>query len=806
MNTSSRAANRKLPTPPLGLLLTTLLIASASAQTPVGVNWRADRKVNDAQTYQINAWDGINPAAATATPYQAALTDWNPGMIRIHGYEMYSTTNTAKRWIDYSTQSWDAAKIAQVLAALRPKTGEVMLSIPNWPSWMDSNNDGKLDDGGAAGSPDRRDDYAAFCADLVRIANVTNNFQVKYWEPLNEKETSYGWGADANFADIYNRCAIAMKAVDPSIVIGGPAIANPWPSSSQETAIKAWVAAVKPHLGFFSYHYYGTGGYNPSSDNIYNAAALIGARATWARGLLNSQTVSADVPVYIGETHIFSNWTLDQNTAYMRTMFGGNFVSLVIKSVGENPDARAVQFFNDRDNTYGFLRGDSTYARRSASHVLQLANEHLVGTSVGTTTSDAGALQLYAVKSGDKKAVLLVNTSDIALSSGAGLLAGTNHTAAITFSESWVPTHSAYTIYTIAETSADTASLASSNGTYTGGVLNISVPSRQIKLLVFTDVQNPDRLVRSPVADTMAQERNPSVNYGANNRLNVYAKADWNVESFLRFDVSNVGGTIASAKLRLYPRVVNGSATHRLDLVTDNAWSESALTWSNRPAGSGSWLGTWTPVANGIHEIDVTAAAQAASGPLSFRITSTAGADIRYGSREELTEFRPELIILRNATTSYHLYSESGSAFASEGGTVQTYAVSVSTQTSGAPEGSQYLRITDTGHYAGYDFRLPNGDANKSSWADATLVFDVRSVSNGSWEIGLRDALGVQKRFNLSSYITRNGQWEIATVPLSHFTAHGVNLARLQKIFFYHPWVSGQALDLDDILVLDPTP
>ncbi|GEM_PF-1226886 len=320
-------------------------------------------------------------------------------------------------------------------------------------------------------------------------------------------------------------------------------------------------------------------------------------------------------------------------------------------------------------------------------------------------------------------------------------------------------------------------------------------------------------VVRNPVADTMAQERNPSTNYGTSTRLNAYAKTGWNVESFLRFDVANLGGTVASATLRLCPRTVNGTpTTHRLDLVSNNTWSESSLTWSNRPAGSGSWIRTWTPVLNAYNEIDVTSAVQAASsGLVSFRITSTTGDDIRYGSREEAPAYRPELVITLGSTpptttSSYHLYSESGSAFASEGGTIQTNAVTVSTQTSGAPEGSQYLRITDTGHYAGYNFHFANNDANKSSWADATLVFDVRSVSNGSWEIGARDALGVQKRFNLSAYITRNGSWEIATVPLSHFTAHGVNLGRLQKIFFYHPWVSGQALDFDDVLVLDPTP
>lgn len=154
--------------------------------------------------------------------------------------------------------------------------------------------------------------------------------------------------------------------------------------------------------------------------------------------------------------------------------------------------------------------------------------------------------------------------------------------------------------------------------------------------------------------------------------------------------------------------------------------------------------------------------------------------------------------------SSYRIYSESGAEFTNEGGTFVTYAATATTQTSGAPEGTQYRRVTDTGHYASYDLRMPGGNANKSTWSDATLVFDVRTT--GTWEIGLRDAAGVNKRFGLGAYISKNGSWETATVPLSAFASAGVNLAQLEKIYFYHPWVSTQTLDLDDIVVLDTTP
>lgn len=651
-----------LPRSPLSLTqLTTLALLALApvvsyAQTSVAlnVNWRADRKANDAQTYQINTWDAINPSTATNASYLANLTTLKPGMVRVHAYEMYSTTNTAKRWVNTTTQTWDAAKIVQVYTAIRSKSADFMQNIPNWPSWMDVNNDGLLDDGTISGTTDQRQNYANFCASLVKILNVDNNFQVKYWEVLNEKEGLYGWG-NAAYAEIYNRCANAMKAIDPTIIVGGPAITQPYPYSSQETALKSWILATKANLGFFSYHNYATGGANPSSDYLYDGAGLIGARATWARGLLTSQGVATTVPVYIGECNIFYDYTLDQSTQYMRGMLGGSFTALVIKAVGENPDARGVQFWNDKDGTFGFM--NDSYGLRASGRVLALANEHLVGTSVGVTTADKTQLNLYAVKStnGTKKAVLLVNTSDVAISGG-GSAPGTAYTAALTFSDAWPApsTSSAYTVYTISALTSDTASLTTTTGSYTGGTLSVSMPANQIKVIVFTDVaNNPDQIVRNPEADCYVTSGNPTAPATNSAFLNLYGPS---AESFVRYDVSNLGGAITSAKLRLYPTVVNApAAIHRLDQATNNTWSETAMTWSTKPTTTLAYYPTWTNLVKNVRaEIDVTAAAQAAANAtdkkISFRISSqTTGGDNRYGSRETAIETRPELVIIRSA-------------------------------------------------------------------------------------------------------------------------------------------------------------
>ena len=78
--------------------------------------------------------------------------------------------------------------------------------------------------------------------------------------------------------------------------------------------------------------------------------------------------------------------------------------------------------------------------------------------------------------------------------------------------------------------------------------------------------------------------------------------------AYLRFSVGNVG-TITSAKLRLY--VTNGSSgPNELRFVSSNTWTETGITWNNKPAtgalvatigsiGSNTWL-----------EIDITSVVQ----------------------------------------------------------------------------------------------------------------------------------------------------------------------------------------------------
>ena len=72
----------------------------------------------------------------------------------------------------------------------------------------------------------------------------------------------------------------------------------------------------------------------------------------------------------------------------------------------------------------------------------------------------------------------------------------------------------------------------------------------------------------------------PSTNYGLKDALQIDGSPVF--QSFLRFVVPDTGNPIESTKLTLW--VTNGSNQGGDVYLTDASWSETSVTWLNRPA------------------------------------------------------------------------------------------------------------------------------------------------------------------------------------------------------------------------------
>ena len=129
---------------------------------------------------------------------------------------------------------------------------------------------------------------------------------------------------------------------------------------------------------------------------------------------------------------------------------------------------------------------------------------------------------------------------------------------------------------------------AGSDGLTKTGYITVSVPGPTLTFLP-TD----DSFVRSSV---------PNENNGNLDSLRTF-KGSAQTNSFLKFTVSGVSGTVTSAKLRLYV-VKESPNAGNLYPVADTTWSEGTITWTTAPPigstriapGGAAPLGTWIEI------------------------------------------------------------------------------------------------------------------------------------------------------------------------------------------------------------------
>lgn len=132
-------------------------------------------------------------------------------------------------------------------------------------------------------------------------------------------------------------------------------------------------------------------------------------------------------------------------------------------------------------------------------------------------------------------------------------------------------------------------------------------------------------------------------------------------EAYLRFNLSQVSGTVSSATLRVYGKI-DGSTTPSVPVAVfpcaNTSWTENALTWNNKPASGSTGLDT-TTVTNTAYAYftwDVTAyvvAELAASrNNISLVMKSLTSHDPRiFFNSSEAGSNPPQLVVTTSGTT-----------------------------------------------------------------------------------------------------------------------------------------------------------
>ena len=114
---------------------------------------------------------------------------------------------------------------------------------------------------GATAEPPDPTLYAEIIRHIVLHYNKgwANGFEygIRLWEIWNEPDFGFFWtGSPAQYYELYEKAARAIKEADPQALVGGPVIARPLDGGPYREDFLDFVAKAKLPLDFFAWHFY----------------------------------------------------------------------------------------------------------------------------------------------------------------------------------------------------------------------------------------------------------------------------------------------------------------------------------------------------------------------------------------------------------------------------------------------------------------------------------------------------------------------------------------------------------------------
>ncbi len=147
-------------------------------------------------------------------------------------------------------------------------------------------------------------------------------------------------------------------------------------------------------------------------------------------------------------------------------------------------------------------------------------------------------------------------------------------------------------------------------------------------------------LTLNPAADAYADSVGTKTKYGRRNELRVDGAPV--VNSYLRFDMQGLTGSVTAATLRVYA-TSSTSDSITANYVSDNGWKENTITFSNAPT-IGAFIASAGPVASGTWVSFNVTSVVSGKGAISFALTTTGSTAVSFASREAGAN-APQLVI-----------------------------------------------------------------------------------------------------------------------------------------------------------------
>jgi hypothetical protein len=144
--------------------------------------------------------------------------------------------------------------------------------------------------------------------------------------------------------------------------------------------------------------------------------------------------------------------------------------------------------------------------------------------------------------------------------------------------------------------------------TATGGACGLTATSGTVMVTATVSVGTAMPMVLAPVADAFVEDGSPDRNFGSAATLLVKTQNDDqnNRVSYLRFVLPNPPGPVSAAKLRMFGKTEATTHFDGVFVVNDHSWTETAITWRNRPPLAAKQTRVGVTTAPKYHEWDVT--------------------------------------------------------------------------------------------------------------------------------------------------------------------------------------------------------
>lgn len=227
--------------------------------------------------------------------------------------------------------------------------------------------------------------------------------------------------------------------------------------------------------------------------------------------------------------------------------------------------------------------------------------------------------------------------------------------------------------------------------------------------------------------DVMAKEKFPTTNFGADVNLQASDQTGYAKIIYLEFTVSGIpsGSTGISAQLKLRSSTTATSRPIAAHAVSSTSWTETGLTWTNKPSHTAAALSTVSSHTSGADSVWAVGGHVNGNGTFALALDTTYSGDTTFSSREGAND--PVLVVTYTPPTTYSVYRGS------------THAHTIHTYSHGAhldPDGNLYSDWQNrqgppSEHFsrakaAGYDFYVTSDHSQEAD-------FDPTSATNTAW-------------------------------------------------------------------------